>query len=72
MTFAFNIIVDICAQRVYDKNVHISAQEVRLVTPGEKMRKLRGKRPMRDVAKCLGVSLSSYVKYEDKETPEIL
>lgn len=37
------------------------------MTPGEKMRKLRGKRPMRDVAKYLGVSLSSYVKYERDE-----
>jgi transcriptional regulator with XRE-family HTH domain len=35
--------------------------------PGEKMRKLRGKKPRRFVAKEIGVSYSSYMKYERNE-----
>lgn len=34
---------------------------------GEKMKLLRGKRSKREVATALGVSLSSYVKYERGE-----
>lgn len=38
---------------------------------GKKMRELRGKRSKREVAKDLGVSFSSYVKYERGErTPK--
>lgn len=38
---------------------------------GEKMRELRGKRSKREIAEALGISLSSYVKYERGErTPK--
>lgn len=38
---------------------------------GEKMRQLRGKRSKQEVAQALGVSFSSYVKYERGErTPK--
>lgn len=37
------------------------------MTAGEKMRKLRGKKPRRFVAKEIGVSYSSYMKYERNE-----
>lgn len=34
---------------------------------GDKMRKLRGKKPRKTVAEDLGVSYSSYMKYERNE-----
>jgi DNA-binding XRE family transcriptional regulator len=37
------------------------------MTSGEKMRTLRGKRSKRRVAEELGISFSSYVKYERNE-----
>lgn len=38
---------------------------------GEKMRQLRGKRSKQEVSQALGVSFSSYVKYERGErTPK--
>lgn len=37
------------------------------MTAGEKIRKLRGKRTMQAVADAIGVSYSSYVKYERDE-----
>ena len=37
------------------------------MTPGEKIRKLRGKKSKRKVADDLGISFSSYVKYERNE-----
>lgn len=41
-----------------------------MMTTGEKLRKLRGKKSKEEVAKSLGVSVSSYVKYErDERTP---
>lgn len=36
-------------------------------SPGEKMKDLRGKRSRQEVAKAVGVSFSSYVKYERNE-----
>lgn len=41
-----------------------------MMTSGEKLRKLRGKKTKAEVAKAIGVSESSYVKYErDERTP---
>lgn len=37
------------------------------MTPGEKIRSLRGKKSKRKVAEELGISFSSYVKYERNE-----
>lgn len=37
------------------------------MTCGEKLRTLRGKKSKRKVAEDLGISLSSYVKYERNE-----
>lgn len=37
------------------------------MTAGEKIRKLRGKRAKKVVADAIGVSFSSYVKYERDE-----
>ena len=37
------------------------------MTPGEKLRYLRGKKSKRMVAEELGISFSSYVKYERNE-----
>jgi transcriptional regulator with XRE-family HTH domain len=37
------------------------------ISSGEKMRKYRGVRSQKEVAEALGISLSSYVKYERNE-----
>lgn len=37
------------------------------MTTGQKLRKMRGKRAISDVAKAVGVSESSYIKYERDE-----
>lgn len=37
------------------------------MTTGEKLKKLRGKRSIIEVAKAIGVTRSSYVKYERNE-----
>ena len=37
------------------------------MTRGEKLRKLRGKKTISEVAKAIGVSESSYIKYERGE-----
>ncbi len=37
------------------------------MTSGEKLRNLRGKKSKRKVADALGISFSSYVKYERNE-----
>ena len=39
----------------------------KILTTGEKLRKLRGKRTKAEVAAAVGVSFSSYVKYERDE-----
>lgn len=41
------------------------------MSAGEKMKELRGRRSKQEVAKALGISFSSYVKYERGErTPK--
>ena len=37
------------------------------MTVGEKLRKLRGKKTVSEVAKAVGISESSYIKYERGE-----
>ena len=44
-------------------------KDIRL-SAGEKLRKLRGKKSKREVAAAIGVSESSYIKYErDERSP---
>ena len=37
------------------------------MTPGEKLKKFRGKKTIREVADAVGVSESAYIKYERGE-----
>jgi putative transcriptional regulator len=48
----------------------VSFEKKNAITTGEKLRKLRGKKSKAEVAKAIGVSESSYIKYErDERTP---
>lgn len=61
--------LDICSPMVYNGVVHKGAplKGGVYVTIGQKLRKLRGKRTKQTVADAIGVSYSSYVKYERDE-----
>jgi DNA-binding XRE family transcriptional regulator len=60
--------VDKCAQMMYNVIVHKRAQEGGVdMTAGQKMRKLRGKRTRAEIATLVGVTHSSYTKYERDE-----
>lgn len=65
----FKKTIDKCAQIVYNMSASTNSarKEAKELTAGEKMRKLRGNRSQDEVAKALGISYSSYSKYERDE-----
>jgi DNA-binding XRE family transcriptional regulator len=56
---------------VYNQDVSTNSAQIRQgglnMTSGEKMRSLRGKKSKRKVSEELGISFSSYAKYERNE-----